>query len=123
MTGEMFAVNADGLDSNGDCWAVHAAIARAVGGTLEPFDVYQGPYICVGEDSRIGRWPYSALLPGPCRLWLDADESGLGTVYREDTGTVAEYWPESDETAAVEAARSLLAECWSGVEVAAEALL
>jgi hypothetical protein len=112
----MFAIGADGVDSNGDTWSVHAAIARAVGGTLEPFDVYQGPYVLVGDDRRAGRRPYQVTLPGPCRLWVGTDSEGLGTVSREDTGAVALYWPESSETAAVEAARSLLAESWLPAE-------
>jgi hypothetical protein len=112
----MFAIGQDGVDSSGDTWSVHAAIARAVGGTLEPFDVYQGPYVLVGDDRLCGQSPYRVTLPGPCRLWLDANASGMGTVYREDTGTAALYWPESSETAAVEAARSLLAESWLPAE-------
>jgi hypothetical protein len=46
MTGEMHRIDQDtGIDSNGDGWPLHLAIAKHTGGELRPFDVYQGPYI------------------------------------------------------------------------------
>lgn len=47
MTGEMAWIKKDGTDSNGDCWPIHASIARQLKGELRPFDVYQGPYVVV----------------------------------------------------------------------------
>lgn len=49
MTGEMAWIKKDGTDSNGECWPIHASIARQLKGELHPFDVYQGPYIKVGK--------------------------------------------------------------------------
>ena len=108
MTGEMWTITQDGVDQDGETWDIHAAVARSVGGTLQPFDVYQGPYILVGKDRRVGERPYRVTLPGPCRLWITADENDTGTVYREDTGASACWWPYSSESRAIEAARSLL---------------
>ena len=110
MTGEMHSISQKGLDSNGDTWPIHAAIARAVGGRLEPFDVYQGPYIVVGPDIRVGRKPYQVAVQhlGVLRLWLFADDDGTGTVYREDTDTKATFFPIGNTRRACKAARSLL---------------
>ena len=95
MTGEMAWINQDGLDANGDVWSTHAAIAKAVGGTLQPFDAYQGPYIAVGADVTAGEPPYALAVRGlgVCRLWLCSDEDGIGYVYREDTDTRSEPFP------------------------------
>lgn len=112
MTGEMHAINEQGEDSNGDVWSAHAAIAKALGGTLEPFDVYQGPYILLGSELRVGPAPYAVPVPGACRLWLQTKDGELGQVYREDTDTLSEpfllTYDESEHEAAIAAAQSLL---------------
>ena len=95
MTGEMY-------EATRDEWPTHFAIADAVGGTVQPFDQYQGPYIVVESDIRIGNTPYAYAPPGPVRLWMV--EEG---VYREDTDTLAWCLPY-DELSAIEAAISLL---------------
>jgi hypothetical protein len=93
MTGEMPYIDPEtGIDSTGEEWPIHLAIAKAVGGRLRPFDQYQGPYIVVGEDVRVGTPPYQ-LAPqglGVVRLWLDSDDGAVGYVYREDTETKSE---------------------------------
>lgn len=109
MTGEMHAISQDGIDSNGEEWPIHAAIAKAVGGTLQPFDQYQGPYISIGADLRVGNAPYSMPVQhlGIKRLWLTVTEDGIPTVYREDTDTQAECcWDDTES--AIAAAQSLL---------------
>ena len=115
MTGEMYSITKQGVDSNGDCWAMHAAVARAVGGRLEPFDVYQGPYIVVGPDVRVGSAPYQLAVQhlGVKRLWIVPEDDSNGAfvqVYREDTDTLSELiWWEDTGHAAKEA-RKLLKE-------------
>ena len=110
MTGEMRHINQKGEDSNGEYWGVHAAIARAVKGRLEPFDVYQGPYIVAGPDLRVGTAPYQLAVQhlGIKRLWLVTDDGFLGQVYREDTDTFSEPFICYDTRAACRAARQLL---------------
>ena len=112
MTGEMHSITQKGVDSNGDSWPTHAAIARAVKGKLKPFDVYQGPYIVVGPDLQVGIPPYMLSVQGIVRLWLaDADDSSRPQVriWREDTDTLSEpFWYEDTRTACKEA-RKLLA--------------
>lgn len=113
MTGEMNAINQDGLDSNGESWPVHAAVAKAVGGVLKPFDSYQGPYISIGPDLRTGTAPYQTpvRMNGMVRLWIQVDEDGVtGYVYREDTDSRSDYAPYWDEEDAINAALSLLQE-------------
>jgi len=110
MTGEMHWVNQDGTDSNGDVWKIHAAVAKAVGGRLMPFDVYQGPYIVVGPDLRVGRTPVNARHLGIVRLWLYVKDDLVGVVYREDTDTYREYLPIDDADEACNAAYDLLQE-------------
>jgi hypothetical protein len=103
MTGEMFYINPEtGEDSNGECWPIHLAIAQAVGGTLKPFDVYQGPYIAVGTDLTVGNSPYAMPVRGLriIRLWVCSNE-----VYREDTEESLPFWDEED---AVNAAKEIL---------------
>ena len=112
MTGEMCAIDQEGLDSNGDTWELHAAIAQAVGGELHPFDVYQGPYISVGGNVTVGNAPYTipAQLPGIVRLWLVPDEHNEGflRVYREDIDTLSWGFWYDDKNSAIEAAGELL---------------
>ena len=115
MTGEMHSITQKGLDSNGDSWPTHAAIARAVKGKLKPFDVYQGPYIVVGPDVRVGISPYQMAIQhlGAIRLWItDTDdfERPQVRIWREDTETTSKpFWYE-DTRAACKAARKLLIE-------------
>ena len=105
MAGEMNYINSEtGEDDSGNVWNIHAAIAKAVGGTLKPFDQYQGPYIVVGTDITVGKSPYQ-LVPthlGIIRLWVCED-----VIYREDNEKTAPYFPY-DELSAVDAALSLL---------------
>lgn len=111
MAGEMHSINQDGLDSNGEMWETHAAVAKAVGGKLVPFDVYQGPYILVGEDVRVGERPYQLAVQsvGVVRLWLQSDDGMSGQVYREDTDTLSPPFPLFITEEAVDAAIGLLA--------------
>ena len=110
MAGEMSWIKQDGTDSNGDCWSTQAAIAKAVGGTLCPFDVYQGPYILIGPDARFGEPPYEYCPKGfgVVRLWLSFEDGGEAVVYREDTDTLSEPFPSDDVDLAIDAALSLL---------------
>ena len=106
MTGEMSYINPEtGVDSNGECWPIHLAIAKAIGGTLKPFDVYQGPYIAVGGDLTMGNSPYAIPLQnlGIVRLWICSDDY-LEMVYREDTEESIIFW---DEHSAILAAMDL----------------
>lgn len=64
MTGEMCKA-----DVTRDEFPVHFAIADALGGTVEPFDVYQGPYIS---------------LPG-ARLFIGSDDGIDSYVWNEAT--------------------------------------
>ena len=79
MTGEMYEIDpVTGMEPDGTSWPLHAAIAQAVGGTVQPFDQYQGPYVLVGNDIRVGRQPY-AVAPkhlGVVRLWLGGGGGG-----------------------------------------------
>lgn len=84
MTGEMAWITQEGLDSNGEEWPYHVIIAEAVGGTLKPFDSYQGPYISVGLDLRANGNPVPAYGFGCVRLWLYEDDDGEPVIYRED---------------------------------------
>jgi len=96
MTGEMNYINQNGIDSNGEVWGLHAALAEACGGELKPFDSYQGPYISITGTSA--------------KLWLvedNQDLSGYAHVYREDTEEYADF-DLSDTESAICAARSLL---------------
>lgn len=101
MTGEMHYINPEtGEDSNGDIWESHLAVAQAVGGTLKPFDVYQGPYIVIGADTRVGQSPYALAVRGLgiVRLWI-----GDNHVYREDTEETEPCIPWIPETCAAAA--------------------
>jgi len=112
MTGEMYAITQDGVSEDGERWPLHAAVARATGGTLKPFDRYQGPYIVMGEDVRAGIPPYDApvLLVGVKRLWILSDRYGRATIYREDTDETSEPFEWDDEVTAVSLAKKILEE-------------
>ena len=112
MTGEMRFIDKNGIDSNGECWDLHAAIAQACGGELKPFDSYQGPYISVNGDVVVNsgscyRMPVQYL--GCVRLWIIGNDQDymIGTVYREDTEDYADF-DIYDTESAICAARSLL---------------
>lgn len=101
MTGEMLQ-----SDVTREAFPLHFAMADAVGGTVQPFDVYQGPYVLVGADVRIGAAPY-AVAPrglGVVRLWLCSDDGAICTVYNEATEEQSPPFMWDDEAAAVEAA-------------------
>lgn len=105
MTGEMVRIDPiTGEEPDGTTWSIHAAIAKALGGEVKPFDKYQGPYVVIGADVRIGNPPYQYAPShlGVVRLWVYDDE-----IYREDTDTTANFFPEDIE-GAVEAARWLI---------------
>ena len=115
MTGEMYHIDQDGKDDSGNEWTMHAAIAKALcaegyDATLQPFDQYQGPYILVGKDMRIGEHPYQLAVQnqGVIRLWLTTDEHGWLCIYREDTDTALEF-PPDDIAAAIACIKELLA--------------
>lgn len=91
MTGEMYK-----SDVTEEEYPLHFAIAKALGGTVEPFDVYQGPYVVIGADIRCGNGPY-AMAPrgfGIARLWICDDEKHGGTVvYNEANEKSSPFWP------------------------------
>mgnify|MGYP001559819331 FL=1 len=117
MAGEMPCIDpVTGETPDGGVYTLHAAIAKAVGGTIQPFDTYQGPYVVVGKDVRMGERPYQLAVQGVgvIRLWVGTDDGWpdyLARVYREDTDTLSEpfeaYGPHAEEDAA-QAALSLL---------------
>lgn len=112
MAGEMYAITQDGVSSDGERWPLHAAIARAVGGVLKPFDRYQGPYIVVGRDVVVGHVPYRipVMHAGVKRLWIYSDRMGMARIYREDTDTTSEPFEWDDEETAVSFAKKILEE-------------
>lgn len=115
MTGEMGYISQDGIDGDGECWELHAAIAKAVKGELKPFDKYQGPYIVVGADATVGRSPYTVPVQhlGCKRLWIVNDEEdnqgAIFRVWREDTDKLSEPFWWNDTEGAINQAKLLLA--------------
>ncbi len=104
MTGEMYQ-----SDVTREAYPLHFAVADALGGVVNPFDQYQGPYVCIGPDLCIGQPPY-AIAPkglGIIRLWFQFDSGGV-TVYNEANGRTSEPFPWDNASAAVDAARSVL---------------
>ena len=107
MAGEMGYIHpTTGKEADGTVWSTHAAIVRALRragytANIKPFDQYQGPYIAVGSDVRLGSGPYAMAprLPGVVRLWLSEDE-GFPVVYREDTDTMERAWNDREAGAA-----------------------
>lgn len=73
---------------------VHFAIADKIGGTVRPFDVYQGPYI------------YTDAAGGPAqRLFLSSETDGFTWyIWNEQTTNRSRHWPsghpEEEEIAA-----------------------
>lgn len=77
MTGEMLSIDpVTGIDSNGEEYYFHSAIAKALNGKVMPFDKYQGPYVLIGNDITVGNPPYRRPVPGlgVTRLWLISDK-------------------------------------------------
>lgn len=103
MTGEMTKVDSQE-------WPIQAAIARSVKGKLQPFDVYQGPYVSVGADIRAGSGAYAMPLQGLglVRLWVTSDDGATARVYREDTDTLSAPFYYRNTRAACREARKLL---------------
>lgn len=110
MAGEMSYIKQTGEDSDGNIWSLHAAIAKAVGGQLKPFDQYQGPYIVIGADVRVGDSPYQLAVRGlgVKRLWVISDNDYACRIYREDTDKTSDFFYGEDESEAIRAAKSLL---------------
>lgn len=106
MTGEMVK-----SEVTREAYPLHFAIADEFGGSVEPFDQYQGPCVVIGDDIRVGRAPY-ALAPrglGIVRLWIQSDDGAFYTVYNEANdrqSEIAFLW--DDAGGAVEAAREVL---------------
>jgi hypothetical protein len=76
MTGEMSR-----SDVTPEEYPHYFAIAKAFGGTVEPFDVYQGPYILIAK-------------PKLAKLWLIADEQGGGaTIYDSKSERQSDWFP------------------------------
>lgn len=92
-------------------YPVHFAAAEALGGTVVPFDVYQGPYILLGREYRGGSGVY-ATAPrglGVVRLWLLNDDGGpMCQWYNEASEKVSEYFWAGSPEEAIEAAREIL---------------
>lgn len=97
MTGEMGWIKPNGEASNGECYSLHASVARAMRGKLRPFDSYIGPYIKVPAG----------------RLWLTSEDGEVGTACLWPDGIApayaepftAEFFPLDSESAALNAAR------------------
>jgi len=105
MAGEMNYINPDtGEDDAGQVWHLHLAIAKQLGGTLKPFDQYQGPYVEIPTPE------------GLAKLWVVSEDDGRScrVVRRlpwhcDDTQSdLFPVWNEDAEDNAVAAARQVL---------------
>lgn len=108
MTGEMIK-----SDVTEEAFPVHFAIAKALGGTVEPFDQYQGPYVVIGRDIRVGSEPYATAPTGLGikRLWLCSLDGTVCTIYNEATDKTSDAFLWGDDSTieeAINAARSVL---------------
>jgi hypothetical protein len=75
-------------------WPMWYAIADALGGTVEPFDVYQGPYISVpGENGR---------------LFIVTEDGVWGQVWNEATQQSSSQFDMENENEAVDAALEIV---------------
>lgn len=94
MTGEMHH-----SEVTKDAWPLHFAIAKALKGTVHPFDQYQGPYV----------------LTAGGKFWVTSDDGHLAQVYNEHADKVSapfSPWHRSNAVncrRAVQAARQVLA--------------
>lgn len=105
MAGEMSAA-----EVTREAYPLHFAIADSFGGEVKPFDQYQGPYVVIGDDVRIGRTPY-AVAPrglGVVRLWLCSDDGAECYIYNEANERRSELFWYDDEVGAVCAAQEVL---------------
>jgi hypothetical protein len=111
MTGEMSKA-----DVTEEAYPLHFAIAKALGGEVKPFDMYQGPYVVIGGDFR-GEGVYAPLIQhlGIVRLWIGEDGDGDGYVFNEANDKQSQPFPlypsiEEDvvKELAVEAAKEVL---------------
>lgn len=105
MTGEMYRE-----DITREAYPLHFAIADALKGTVELFDVYQEPYVLIGADHRCGRLDV-------CRLWITKGPRSLPdsyvSIYNEKTGTYSKaFQPHkiNAEKIAIHEAKCLLRE-------------
>lgn len=108
MTGEMIRE-----DVTPEAYPTHFAIAKALGGTVEPFDQYQGPYVLIGEDIRSGSEPYAVTVRGlgVVRLWLCSEDGAFGYIYNEANEKQSSFFPlnaDITDDLAVDAARSVV---------------
>lgn len=110
MTGEMTQA-----DPTPEEYPLHYAIAEALGGTVRPFDKYQGPYVSIGMDLHVGAAPYAVPIEGfgIIRLWICQDDNGRhATIYNEANSQKSRpfrLWAgEATIAAAINAARSIL---------------
>lgn len=101
-TGEMSQAE---LDANGrNEWPLHYAIADALGGTVKPFDQYQGPYVLIGSEIR-GQGVYAPATPmkGTVRIWIYSEDGEMGIVYNEENDRKSSpfflYGPQAAEEA------------------------
>ncbi len=90
--GEMGEISPEGEDDAGNVWSTHAAIARALGGELHPFDQYQGPYINVKGYT----------------LWLTTEDGVTGRVYNETAKMYSDPFNIEDLASATEAAQQVI---------------
>ena len=110
MTGQMYHIDPiTGVEPDGTTWPLHAAIAQAIGGTVQTFDQYQGPYILVGSDIRVGTQRYQLAVQhmGVKRLWV-CNEGDCVYLWREDTDTRSEPFFIDETDWAIELATTLL---------------
>ena len=80
MTGEMIKE-----ELTPETYPLQFAIADALGGEVQPFDVYQGPYVSIGPDLRIGHAPYAVAVQGLgiTRLWVMSEDGVVATIFNE----------------------------------------
>lgn len=90
MTGEMSKA-----DVTREAYPIHFEIADAIGGTVEPFDVYQGPYIAT---------------PDGVRLFVCSDDGCNAFIWNEATKAESEPFPTYDE---LEWAVAAMREVWT----------
>ena len=106
MTGEMYK-----NDVTREEYPIHFEIADDLGGSVEPFDQYQGPYVLIGKDIRSGDEPYQTAPHGfgIVRLWVTPEnDTYTFTVFNEASGRTSEPFFWSDPGAAVAAAHSVI---------------
>lgn len=89
MTGEMHE-----SEVTREAYPLHFAIADALGGSVRPFDQYQGPYVQTPKG----------------RLWVcPLEDTGFCFVYNEKTGNKSACFPWDADEIAAEAALDTLA--------------